>query len=361
MYIQDSRMALMGAASGQKCPLPPCGRDRKQTGMPPPQRQGHGFSKWMHAAQAAGQQIVLLYSPLPQFAGRALADWCDYLQTALLPWLGPLQLAHLQAFRAGEAALKARCSRLLARALLVRLVMGAAQAALAESEKTAAPSVSATLNHPYLSNLGFEGLGMDHLGRPLLPGWRIAFGHSGLAAFCAARHLRDEQSAALRRQVFDPEETTHPREKSRPCLALDAEALNSPPPAGRAFTAEEMSAPLGEAFHARESLRRWTVKEALLKAAGLGLSRDPYLVHSGRYGQRQGQSQFYHKADTFHFSGEKHAEAPPPYRHINWQLVPCAGHWVCVAAPAQPGRLLSVAGRPLRVHWPAILAELPRA
>lgn len=360
MYIQDSRMAVMAAASGKKCPLPQCGRDRKQTGTLPSQRLGHSHNKWMQAAQAAGQQIVLLYAPLPQITGRALADWCDYLQKALLPWLGPLQLAHLQAFRAGEAALKARCSRLLARALLVRLVMGAAQTAQTEPEKAACSPLSATLNHPYLSKLGFEGLGMDHLGRPLLPGWRIAFGHSGLAAFCAARHLKDEQSAALCRQVSDPEKTTHPREESRPCLALDAEALNSLPPAGRAFTAEEMCAPLGEAFHARESLRRWTVKEALLKAAGLGLSRDPYLVHSGRYGQRQGQSQFYHKADTFHFAGEGHAEAAPPYRHINWQLVPCAGHWVCVAAPAQPGRLLSVARRPLRAHWPAILAELPK-
>lgn len=357
MHNKDSRRTLTAEASGQTILRKQAERDRKQADHSPPQRQEHSH-RWMDAARAAEQHIVLLYSPLPPLAGHVLADWCDYLQTIMLPWLGPQQLAHLQAFHTGEAALKARCSRLLARALLVRLVMGATQASLAAPGGSDVPSLSAMLNHPYLSCLGFAGLGMDYLGRPVLPGWRIAFGHSGLAAFCAARRLKDEQSVALCHQAHNPEEAAQPREESRPCLALDAEALDSSPPAGRAFTAREMFAPLAEAFHARENLRRWTVKEALLKAAGLGLTRDPYLVHSGRYGQRQGQSQFYHKGGAFHPTGRDHEKAPP-YRHINWQLVPCAGHWVCVAAPARPGRAMRVASRPLRAHWRAVLAGMP--
>lgn len=359
MHNKNSCKTFAPAASGQNIPRKQTGCDSKPADHPPPQRQGHSH-RWMHAAQTAEQHIVLLYAPLPLLAGHVLADWCDYLQATLLPWLGPQQLAHLQAFHAGEAALKARGSRLLARALLVRLVMGATQAALAKPGTSAAPPLSGMLNHPYLSCLGFAGLGMDHLGRPVLPGWRIAFGHSGLAAFCAARRLPDESSVASCHQIHAPEEAAQPREESRPCLALDAEALDSPPPTRRAFTAREMAAPLAEAFHARESLRRWTVKEALLKAAGLGLTRDPYLVHSGRYGQRQGQSQFYHKGDTFHPAGGDQTGTTTPYRHINWQLVPCAGHWVCVAAPAQPGQVMAVARRPLRAHWRTILAGMPQ-
>ena len=356
MYKQNSRNPFMVAASGPNMSQEQTGRDRQQTDTPPLQ-QGHSH-KWIQAAQIAEQHIVLLYSPLPLLAGQALADLCDYLQKAMLPWLGPQQLAHLQAFHTSEASLKARCSRLLARALLVRLVMGATQATLKKQEKADASPLSAMLNHPSLSCLGFTGLGMDHLGRPALPGWRIAFSHSGQAAFCAVRYQKNEQANALC-HLHNPEKAAQDRVENRPCLAVDAEALANPPPAGRSFTAKETRAPLDEEFHARECLRRWTVKEALLKAAGLGLSRDPCLVYSGRYGQRRGQSQFYHKSDTLHSHTGDHA-GPPPYRNITWQLVPCAGHWVCVATPVQSGQAIRAVAQPMRAHWRTIVAELPR-
>ena len=357
MYRQNSRSPYTTAAFGQKMPRKQNGRDRQQSDTAP-LPLGHSH-KWMQAAQAAEQHIVLLYAPLPPLVGQPLADLCDYLQKAMLPWLGPQQLAHLQAFHTGDAALKARCSRLLARALLVRLVMGATQATLGKQEKADALSFSAMLNHPSLSCLGFTGLGMDHQGRPALPGWRIAFSHSGMAAFCAVRRQKNEQANVLCQLMHDSDKVAQPRVENLPCLAVDAEALVSLPPAGRAFTARETRAPLAEEFHARERLRRWTVKEALLKAAGLGLSRDPYLIHSGRYGQRRGLAQFYHKGDTFHSHAGDNAEISAPYRNISWQLVPCAGHWVCVATPVQPDQATRVVERPMRAHWRTILAELP--
>ena len=112
---------------------------------------------------------------------------------------------------------------------------------------------------------------MDAQGRPLLEGWQAAFCHSDLAAFCAVRRAPHTTNAE---GGHCPANGNAHRARPQPAAqpALDAEALSALPPAARAFAPGEAEAPLGVPFAARETLRRWTVKEALLKASGLGLS-----------------------------------------------------------------------------------------
>ena len=62
----------------------------------------------------------------------------------------------------------------------------------------------------------------------------------------------------------------------------------------------------------REALRRWTIKEALLKAAGLGLGMQPAHIPTGRFGQRAGLWQ-------------------GPLGTFGWRSIACSGHWLCVA------------------------------
>lgn len=92
-------------------------------------------------------------------------------------------------------------------------------------------------------------------------------------------------------------------------LGVDLEAAGAPPPAPRAFHDSECAAPPDEA------LRRWTVKEALLKAWGTGLAHDPACVPAGRRGQRRGRS-------------SAPVPALPP---LFWRSLPLPGHWCSLA------------------------------
>lgn len=315
--------------------------------------------RWIWAAQAAKRGVIILYSPLPRLEGLALHHWCAHLEEVLVPWLSPAQLSHLQCFGSSDAALKARCSRLLARALLIRLVMAATHASIitrgtANAAKN--PRQHADM-YSHMAWLSLKGLDMDYLGRPVMPGWRAAFSHSGHAAFCAAFHLGHEDKNLPCHQNTDSPDSEALQE-FRPCLAVDAESLVNPPPDTRAYSGKELAAPLAKESSVRDALRRWTIKEALLKSAGLGLSRDPALVNSGFSGQRRGRAQFCHEGSTGFAVGPGSARQTTPCRHIGWQLVPCAEHWLCVAAPVSLNRPLLVTGRPLRAHWNGVLNSL---
>ena len=70
------------------------------------------------------------------------------------------------------------------------------------------------------------------------------------------------------------------------CLGLDAEDLAGPPPADTAFAPDGL--PRGVSLPAAEALRRWTLKESLVKATGTGLICPPGNIPNGRHGQRRG-------------------------------------------------------------------------
>ena len=233
--------------------------------------------------------LTVLYTPLPQGSTAELVAWRCAFETALEPWLDARQWKHVNRFgRAawqqdasiadaencgptpcGQNIIEAALSRLLARALLV----------------------TATARHHRGGPL--PQTGMDTRGRPLLSGWQAAFSHSGRAAFCALTPAGAAASATL---------------------GLDAEALTSAPPDASAFSQREYSAllTLHQQYRGRESLRRWTVKEAMLKAAGLGLGMQPAQIPTGRSGQRAGL-----------WRG--------PLGLLCWRTLACPGHWLCVA------------------------------
>ena len=241
--------------------------------------------------------LTILCTPLPDGSIIELEGWRRALEAALEPWLDDRQLAHVRRFgrspngqtEAGEAQqdlLRAALSRLLARA---QLVTHTAQQAKAADSSPAGP---------------LSQLGMDTQGRPLFPGWHAAFSHSGAAAFCALCPAPADTAVAP--HVIPPH-------------ALDAESLLSPPPAPNAFAPAELArreaqreASLSPQRINREALRRWTIKEALLKASGLGLGMDPARVPTGGFGQRAG---IWHG----------------PMGIFCWRSLPCPGHWLSVA------------------------------
>lgn len=240
--------------------------------------------------------LTILCTPLPAGSSKELEGWRCALEAVLEPWLSERQLAHVRRFgrspngqtearEAQQDVLRAALSRLLARA---QLVTHAAQQAKARSSPLAGP---------------LPQLGMDTQGRPLFPGWHAAFSHSGEAAFCALCPAPADAAVAPH--------------------ALDAESLLSPPPALNAFAPAELpqrearresrrEAGLSPQSIHREALRRWTIKEALLKASGLGLGMDPARVPTGSFGQRAG---IWHG----------------PMGIFCWRSLPCPGHWLSVA------------------------------
>ena len=208
--------------------------------------------------------------PLPPdtAACRALSET---LAARLLPWLAPAEAAHVRAFRRPQPA----CGHWLARAALAMML-----AARGERPESLLPRLSRLPG-----------------GAPLLPGWAVAFSYSEEAAFVALQ----------------------PADGLRLPIGLDAEACASPPPHASAFSERERR-PRG-GLTARERLRRWVIKESLLKAAGTGLTRDPATVDSGRHGQRCGRLEW---GGTAWF----------------WHCLPLPGHWLALTA-SRPVRLRS--------------------
>ena len=220
--------------------------------------------------------LAIFYTPLPQGSIHELRIWRGAFDTALAPWLDARQQEHVRRFgrvaydqqTTGQELAKAALSRLITRAQLITAIAPL---------RAGAPQFQ---------------IGMDNCGRPQLDGWRVAFSHSGPAALCALA----------------------PAGKDFPALGLDAEALTSPPPHASAFATHELAAPpaLPQSAIDREALRRWTIKEAMLKAAGLGLGMQPAHIPTGRFGQRAGLWQ-------------------GPLGPFGWRSLACPGHWLCVA------------------------------
>lgn len=232
--------------------------------------------------------LTILCTPLPAGSSKELEGWRCALEAVLEPWLDERQLAHVHRFgrspngqaetpETQQVVLRTALSRLFARAQLV----------------THAAQQTMTANSPLARPL--PQLGMDTQGRPQFPGWHAAFSHSGEAAFCAL--------------------CPAPAGAAVPPHALDAESLLSPPPAPNAFAPAELPRRkngLSQQGIDREALRRWTIKEALLKASGLGLGMDPARVPTGVFGQRAG---IWHG----------------PMGIFYWCSLPCPGHWLCLA------------------------------
>lgn len=237
--------------------------------------------------------LTILYTPLPQASIHELRIWRCTFEAALEPWLDARQLEHVRRFgqsfagsevagqeASGQEVIEAALSRLMARAQLI--TAAALRAGAAQMQ-----------------------INMDTRGRPQLEGWRVAFSHSGRAAFCALAPA--DQNADIGQYSPAPG-------LDAPDIGLDAEALTSPPPHASAFAANELAAPraLPQSSIDREALRRWTIKEALLKAAGLGLGMRPAHVPTGRFGQRAGLWQ---------------GLLGP----LGWRSLACPSHWLCVA------------------------------
>lgn len=231
-------------------------------------------------------EILVLGAAVPPLPEAELRAFCRARETALAPWLGEEQRTHIRRFALKGAPLAARASRVLARSLLLRGLSLAAR------------------RTPACGPQAFR-LETDATGRPRLPGWAVSFSHSGRAAFCALR----PNPAANGGWAGGP-----PR-PADPALGLDAEALHSPPPGERAFASGEIPAALSATGRCREALRRWTIKEALLKALGTGLARDAAQIFGGRCGGRAG-----------HAALDGHC--------LRWFLLPCPGHWLCLATSA---------------------------
>ena len=223
------------------------------------------------------QTVHIACCPLPA-RDSACRELTTVLSSALAPLLSPSQRAHLTAFRQTRAA----CSRWLSRLALAACLDAAG----------AAPELWLPL------------LGRRDSGAPCLPDWAVSFSHSGKAAFAALL----------------------PATAGNACLGLDAEDLAGPPPADTAFAPDGL--PRGVSLPAAEALRRWTLKESLVKATGTGLTCPPGNIPDGRHGQRRG---------CLHWQG----------RTLFWQTLPLPEHWLALTAtrPLRPVfRLLTLRG-----------------
>lgn len=207
-------------------------------------------------------------------AERRLRQLCSHWERCVAPRLSFLQLAHCRRFYPCGNALGARASRLLARLL-----------ALHALPKTAS-------------------LDMDSVGRPLVcgvPGWEVAFSHSGHAAFCLLQ---------------SPEEMT-PDWPSKG--ALDAEPLEGAPPADRGFP--------GPASSPRAALRRWVLAEALFKALGSRPACWAAVAAAAHKGAAQRTGIWRHKSWI-----------------LSWRLLVVPGHPLCVVLPNAPAT-------PIHLRW----------
>ena len=200
--------------------------------------------------------------PLPA-RDSACRELTALLAAELSPLLSSAQRAHLAAFRQTRAA----CSRWLSRLALAACLRGAG----------AAPELWLPL------------LGRRNSGAACLPDWAVSFSHSGKAAFAALL----------------------PASTENVLLGLDAESLASPPPSDAAFAPDGRARAVS--LPAAEALRRWALKESLVKAAGTGLNCPPAGIPDGRRGQRRG---------SLLWQG----------RTLFWQTLPLPEHWLALTA-----------------------------
>lgn len=196
--------------------------------------------------------------------------------------------AHMAAFRLPAE----RDKRHLARLLLAVLLHRAAITGLSAPPFWGWHPLPQLFQHAAQARLFFARHACPRLhrlpsGRPWLEGFSVSFSYSEQAAFCL---------------LAGPDVSP----------GVDAEALTSPAPPASAFSPRELSSPLSPAARQRERLRRWTIKEAVFKAAGTGCDRPPRLLDSGPSGRRTGGL----------------ALDAVRYR---WHQLPCPGHWLCVA------------------------------
>lgn len=229
--------------------------------------------------------MLLAACPLPSFSGQfslmSLPELPEGLPAAE-------DRAHMAAFRLPAE----REKRHLARLLLAVLLHRAAVAGLSALPSLSWHPLPLLFHRMREARLFFARHACPRLhrlpsGRPCLEGFSVSFSYSKQAAFCL---------------LAGPD--TSP--------GVDAEALTSPAPPASAFAPQELFPGLSPSARQRDCLRRWTIKEAVFKAAGTGCDRPPRLLDSGRSGRRTGDL----RLDAARY---------------RWQLLPCPGHWLCVA------------------------------
>lgn len=227
---------------------------------------------------------LILATALPVFAPAtgeaALRALCARWERLATPRMSPAQRAHCRRFAPEGAALRARASRFLVRQLALR----------------ALPARS--------------GLDMDAQGRPLVtgvPGWAVAFSHSGEASFCL---------------VLGPRALSAGMAPAGPGPALDAEVCRG------ATTICARAFPQGRPGPSpRWPLRRWLLAEALFKALGAPASGWP---HVAALAQRR--------------AGGRSGSLEACGLRLGWQFAAAPGHALCVALP-------EAAPSPLRLGW----------
>ncbi|WP_278338150.1 4'-phosphopantetheinyl transferase family protein [Desulfovibrio piger] len=229
--------------------------------------------------------LLLAACPLPSCSGQPPAMQLPELPEGLT---AAEDRAHMTAFRLPAE----RDKRHLARLLLAVLLHRAAVDGLSPLPSLDWHPLPRLFHHAAQARRFFARHACPRLhrlpsGRPWLEGFSVSFSYSEQAAFCL---------------LAGP--GTSP--------GVDAEALTSPAPPASAFSPRELSSCLSPAARQRECLRRWTIKEAVFKAAGTGCDRPPRLLDSGHNGQRTGDLML----DAARY---------------RWRMLPCPSHWLCVA------------------------------
>ncbi len=102
-------------------------------------------------------------------------------------------------------------------------------------------------------------LSIDGYGRPQCPGFCFSFSHTPPYAICALAPLGW---------------------KGRIGVDVESVQILQVDEFSKVFTLEELAEIKTTTDHSRELIRRWTIKEAALKAEGLGFLADPLTIHT---------------------------------------------------------------------------------